>query len=79
MSGIPSHYFIEPSPQTNGVERTDNHDIELETALEELVLNLLGDGVETNVGLGTNLLDFWGGHSDGHKVRKKRCRKKSRR
>ena len=30
--------------------RTDNDDIELETTLQELVLNLLRDGVETNIG-----------------------------
>lgn len=31
--------------------RTDNHDIELETTLEKLLLNLGGDRVKTNVAL----------------------------
>lgn len=32
-----------------GKERTDYHDIELEAALEELVLDLAGDRVEADV------------------------------
>ena len=42
--------------------RTNDDDVELETALQELVLNLLGDGVETDVGVGTDL--FGGGRHD---------------
>ena len=42
---------------------TDNDNVELETALQELVLNLLGDGVETDVGVRANL--FSGGGHDG--------------
>ena len=42
--------------------RTNNHDIELETTLEELVLDLAGNRVETNVGRGPNLLNGGGGH-----------------
>lgn len=37
---------------------TNNNDVELETTLQELMLNLLCDTVETNVGLSTN---FFGG------------------
>ena len=39
-------------------ELTDNDNIELESALEQLVLNLLGDGVETNIGGSTDFLSF---------------------
>jgi hypothetical protein len=38
------------------VRRTNNDDIELETTLQELVLNLLRDRVETDVGLCTDFL-----------------------
>lgn len=41
---------ISPSqPIKEGPTRTDSDDIELETPLQELVLNLVGDGVETDV------------------------------
>lgn len=43
---------------------TDNDNVELEATLQELVLNLLRDGVKTDVGVGTDL--FSGGH-DGNK------------
>ena len=46
---------------------TDDNDIELETALQELMLNLLGNRVETDIRLSTNLL------SVGHSVFYKRC------
>lgn len=39
--------------------RTDNNDIELEASLQQLVFNLLGDGVKTNVGVGAY---FFGSH-----------------
>ena len=45
--------------------RTNDDDVELETALQELVLNLLGDGVKTNVGVGTDLLSSGHGGDDG--------------
>ena len=45
--------------------RTDNDDIELEAALQELMLYLLGDGVETNVRRRTNLFNCRG--HDGNK------------
>ena len=43
---------------------TDHDHVELETTLQELVLNLLGDGVETDIRRRTNFLDFCG-HFDG--------------
>ena len=43
---------------------TDNDNVELETALQELVLNLLRDGVETDVGVGTDLIGGDGGHCE---------------
>lgn len=46
---------------------TDDNNIELETALQELMLNLLGDRVETDIGLSTNLLIVC------HSVFYKRC------
>jgi hypothetical protein len=39
---------------------TSNDDIELETTLQELVLNLLGDRVETDVGLSTDFFSHFG-------------------
>lgn len=42
--------------------RTDDNDIELEAALQELVFNLLCDGVETNVSRRTDFLDICCGH-----------------
>ena len=44
------------------VTRTNDDHVELETTLQELVLNLLRDGVETDVGVSTNL--FSGGHDE---------------
>ena len=44
--------------------RTNDDDVELETALQELVLNLLGDGVEADVRVGTNLLSSGHGGSE---------------
>ena len=43
--------------------RTDDDHVELEATLQELVLDLLGDGVETDVGVGANLFSG-GGHCD---------------
>lgn len=40
----------------------DDHDIKLESALEQLVLDLLRDGVETDIRRRTDLLYFNGGH-----------------
>jgi hypothetical protein len=42
--------------------RTNDYNIELETALEKFMLDLLGNRVETNVRGGTNLLDIDGSH-----------------
>jgi hypothetical protein len=41
--------------------RTDDHDVELEAALQELVLDLARDRLEADVALRADLLDF-GGH-----------------
>ena len=41
--------------------RTDDDNVELEPALQELVLNLLGDGVETDIRLCTDFVSY-GGH-----------------
>lgn len=50
---------------------TDDHDIELETALEELSFDLLGDAVEAHVGLQRCVLLVDGGHfEDGMGNRK---------
>jgi hypothetical protein len=38
------------------IRRTDAHDIELKTALQQLLFNLLGDAVETDVALGEHRL-----------------------
>ena len=46
-----------------GPTHTADDDVELETALQELVLNLLRDGVETDVRVGADLLS--GGHGVG--------------
>lgn len=42
--------------------RTNDDDIELKTTFQELVLNLLGDGVETDVGGSADFLDCNSGH-----------------
>ena len=42
--------------------RTNYNNIELETTLEQFVLDLLGNRVKANIGGGTNLLDICGGH-----------------
>jgi hypothetical protein len=47
--------------------RTDDYDIELETTLQELMLYLLGDGVETNVRRRANLFSYCGHDSDKEK------------
>ena len=41
---------------------TDDNDIKLETTLQELVLDLLGDGVETNVRRRADFFNFDCGH-----------------
>jgi len=41
---------------------TDDNDIELETSLQELVFNLTRDCLETDVGVGTNLVGLYLGH-----------------
>ena len=41
---------------------TNDDDVELEAALQKFVLNLLRNGVEADVGVGTNL--FSGGHDE---------------
>lgn len=47
---------------TRTPRRTDNDDIELETTLQELVFDLLSDGVETNVGRSADFIDCNSGH-----------------
>ena len=44
------------------IKLTNNDDVELETTLEQLVLNLLRDRVETDIGCCTNFLSDYGGH-----------------
>jgi len=60
-------------------KRTNNNDIELETALQELVFYLLCDRIKTNVGRRTDLFNCRGhdtgkdggiGHDDGRGTRK---------
>jgi hypothetical protein len=50
--------------------RTDDYDIELETTFQELMLYLLGDGVETNVRRRPNLFSYCGHDSDSDKEKK---------
>jgi len=40
--------------KAKGGKRTNNDNVELETSLQQFVLNLLSDGVETDVGLCAN-------------------------
>lgn len=56
------HTFLDSIQMTERLQcrLTDENDIELETALQELVLDLLGDRVETDIGLGSNFF----GHSE---------------
>lgn len=46
-------------------EPTDANDVELEASLQELALDLRGDGVETHVGVRE---DGRGGHGGGQRV-----------
>lgn len=41
---------------------TDNDHVELETALQEFVLDLLGNGIETNVRSRTDFFSISGSH-----------------
>jgi hypothetical protein len=50
------------SPQLRVTPLTDKDDIELETTLEELVLDLAGDGLEADIGVRFDLLRRNGGH-----------------
>ena len=50
--------YVETATET----RTDGDHVELEATLQELVLNLGGDAVETDIGAGANLFGCWGGH-----------------
>lgn len=47
-----------------GMGRTNDDDVELETTLKELVLNLLGNSIETDVRVGTNLFSCRGHDED---------------
>lgn len=51
--------------------RTNDYNVELETALQELVLNLLGNSVKTNIGVGT---DFFSSGSHGRSGKDKEDR-----
>lgn len=53
--GIDESAFSEPS-------LANHNDVELETPLEQLVLNLAGDGVETDIGRGTDFFDSSSSH-----------------
>lgn len=59
----PRHFVVSGRYYRNDNTKTRTNDdhVELETTLQELVFNLLGDGVETDVGVGTNLFSG-GGH-----------------
>ena len=46
-----------------GPTHTADDDVELETALQELVLNLLRDGVETDIRCRTDFLNVCGSHN----------------
>jgi hypothetical protein len=62
-TNIPISIF--PSPFVKQTRtHTDDDDIELETALEELVLNLAGNAVKTDIGVRANL--FSSGHCKGY-------------
>ena len=61
----PPRYAPRKTVKNKTETRTDNDDIELEAALQELMLYLLGDGVETNVRRRTNLFNCRG--HDGSK------------
>ena len=45
-----------------GVDLTNADDVELETTLQELALNLRGDAVETDMALGEDAARGHGGH-----------------
>lgn len=53
---------------------TNADDVELETTLQELALDLRRDAVETNVALGVDGAGGHGGHRDGETVRVSRER-----
>jgi hypothetical protein len=61
----PPRYAPRKTVKNKTETRTDNDDIELEAALQELMLYLLGDGVKTNVRRRTNLFNCRG--HDGSK------------
>ena len=51
------------SPTTTlGGRRTDDDDVKLKTSFQQLMLNLTRDGLETDVGVGTNVLRMYLGH-----------------
>jgi len=41
---------------------SNDHDVELKASLEQLVLNLTGNRVETDVARRSDFLNIWGGH-----------------
>ena len=50
---------------TGNLSLLPDHDhVELETTLQELVLNLLGDSIETNIGVGANLFSGGSRHDE---------------
>jgi hypothetical protein len=55
--------LLEQGYRSNVMQHTDNHDIELEATLEELVLDLAGNGLEADIALCPDLLCFNGGHN----------------
>ena len=59
---IPSHGKVWPKRVTKlrkGIELTDKDDIELETTLQELVLDLLRDRVETDIRRGADFFSHF--------------------
>jgi hypothetical protein len=75
--------MLQPALRVNEVRREDsvdqsalseaslsnNHDVELKASLEQLMLNLAGDGVETDVGRRPDFLNCGGGHGLSQRVR----------
>lgn len=58
---ILNHYVDNPT-FLRTLRPTNDDDIELEATLQELVLDLLGDGVKTDVGSSADFFDCNGGH-----------------
>ena len=67
MSTFPSRFDLEKDAfrvrhVRKGETRTDDDHVELETTLQELVLNLLCDGIETDIRVCSDFFSWSGGH-----------------